>query len=69
LVFDFSFVLVMAALVTGLIWLLDARWLRPRRLQATGGAAGGPAEPILVEYARSFFPIIMLVMVIRSWGV
>jgi len=67
LVFDFSFVLVMAALVTGLIWLLDARWLRPRRLQATSGAAGGPAEPILVEYARSFFPIILLVLVIRSF--
>ena len=67
MVFDFSFVLVMAALVTGLIWLLDARWLRPRRLQATGGAAGGPAEPILVEYARSFFPIILLVLVIRSF--
>ena len=67
MVFDFSFVLVMAALVTGLIWLLDARWLRPRRLQATSGAAGGPAEPILVEYARSFFPIILLVLVIRSF--
>ena len=67
MVFDFSFVLVMAALVTGLIWLLDARWLRPRRLQATSGAGGGPAEPILVEYARSFFPIILLVLVIRSF--
>jgi signal peptidase I len=67
LVFDFSFVLVVAALVTGLIWLLDARLLRPRRLRATGSAAGGPSEPILVEYARSFFPIILLVLVIRSF--
>jgi signal peptidase I len=67
LVFDFSFVLVLAALVTGLIWLLDARLLRPRRLRAAGSAGGRAPEPILVEYARSFFPIILLVLVIRSF--
>jgi signal peptidase I len=63
LVFDFSFVLVLAALVTGLIWLVDSRVFRPRRLQA----AGNVVEPVLVEYARSFFPIILLVLVIRSF--
>jgi signal peptidase I len=67
LVFDFSFFLVVAALVTGLIWLADARLFKPRRLAAAGSAAGGAPEPILVEYARSFFPIILLVLVIRSF--
>jgi signal peptidase I len=67
LVFDFSFVLVLAALVTGLIWLVDSRVFRPRRLQAAGSAAGNADEPLLVEYARSFFPIILLVLVIRSF--
>ena len=67
MVFDFSFFLVIAALVTGLVWLVDARVFRPRRLRAAGSAAGGPPEPILVEYARSFFPIIVLVLVIRSF--
>jgi signal peptidase I len=67
LVFDFSFFLVIAALVTGLVWLIDARVFRPRRQRGTGSAVGGPPEPILVEYARSFFPIILLVLVIRSF--
>ncbi|MGB7905559.1 MAG: signal peptidase I, partial [Steroidobacteraceae bacterium] len=67
MVFDFSFFLVIAALVTGLVWLVDARVFRPRRQRGTGSAAGGPPEPILVEYARSFFPIILLVLVIRSF--
>ena len=67
MVFDFSFFLVLAALVTGLVWLADARVFRPQRQRRTGAAAGGPPEPILVEYARSFFPIILLVLVIRSF--
>jgi len=67
LVFDFSFFLVLAVLVTGLVWFVDARLLRPRRLAASGSAAGSSPEPIVVEYARSFFPIILLVLVIRSF--
>jgi signal peptidase I len=64
LIFDFSFVLVLATLVTGLIWAVDAWLLKPRRV-AGGGAP--PAEPIVVEYARSFFPIILIVLLIRSF--
>ena len=65
MVFDFSFVLVVATLVTGAIWAADARYFRPRRLQT---ASGGPVrEPVIVEYARSFFPIILIVLLIRSF--
>ncbi len=66
MIFDFSFVLVVAALVTGLIWAADARYFRPRRMAAAGGGPA-PAEPVLVDYARSFFPIIVVVLVIRSF--
>jgi signal peptidase I len=66
LVLDFSFWLVVATLVTGLVWAADAWVFRPRRLQRA--AAGTlPREPVLVEYARSFFPIILIVLVIRSF--
>jgi len=66
LIFDFSFVLVLATLVTGLIWAADAWYLKPRRLaDAPGGAP--PPEPTLVEYSRSFFPIILAVLLIRSF--
>ena len=66
MVFDFSFWLVVATLVTGIIWAADAWYLRPRRLGRT--AAGAlPDEPVVVEYARSFFPIILIVLLIRSF--
>jgi signal peptidase I len=67
LVFDFSFVLVLATLVTGLVWALDAWVLKPRRLQAAAATGAEPREPVLVEYARSFFPIILIVLLIRSF--
>jgi signal peptidase I len=66
LVFDFSFVLVLASLVTGLVWAADAWYFKPRRLaRAEPGTL--PAEPVLVEYSRSFFPIIVVVLLIRSF--
>jgi signal peptidase I len=72
LVFDFSFVLVVATVLTGLIWAADVWLFRPKRVAAgdTGSksaAAHAAAEPVLVEYARSFFPIILIVLVIRSF--
>ncbi len=46
--------------ITGLIWLLDKFVWAPKRLS-------NQAEPIIVEYAKSFFPIILAVLVIRSF--
>ena len=59
-IYDFSFLLVALAAVSGAIWGADHWLLRPRR-------AAGAREPIVVEYARSFFPIILLVLVVRSF--
>ncbi len=76
---DFPTILVVATLVTGLIWALDAALLAPRRRERVAAleSAGQPLnddareqvtrEPLLVEYARSFFPIILLVLVVRSF--
>jgi signal peptidase I len=66
LIFDFSFFLVLATIVTGLVWAADAWLFKPRRL-ARAQAGALPGEPVLVEYARSFFPIILIVLVIRSF--
>lgn len=66
MIFDFSFVLVLATLVTGLVWAADAWYFKPRRL-ARAQAGVLPREPVLVEYSRSFFPIILIVLVIRSF--
>jgi signal peptidase I len=61
--FDFELAMVVASTVTGVVWLLDRRLFAPRRL----AAGAGPAEPTLVEYCRSFFPIILLVLFVRSF--
>ncbi len=72
--FNFPALLVLATLVTGGIWLLDAALLAPRRrrlAEATAGGAMGVAgpvrEPVLVEYAKSFFPVILAVLLLRSF--
>ena len=56
--------LVLATLATGIVWLADAAVLRRRR---KGKVAGG--EPLLVEYARSFFPVLLVVLLLRSFVV
>jgi len=78
--FDFPAFLVLACLVTGSIWLADAVLLAPRRrrsalhpsgaetrLDADDAPMAGYKEPILVEYARSFFPVILIVLLLRSF--
>ena len=54
------FMLVILAL-TGLVWLLDALLFRRAR------TAAGRADPVVVEYAKSFFPVILAVFLIRSF--
>ncbi len=79
--FDFALWLVILTFVTGVIWLLDRLFLyggRKRRAEALAQADGTEAErqqrsheamrePIIVEYARSFFPVILIVLLFRSF--
>ena len=58
---DFSLVLVLATALSGIIWAVDAL------LFARGRARVEAGQPVLVEYARSFFPILLAVLVIRSF--
>src|SRR5690349_18450186 len=70
MIFDFSFILVAATLLTGLIWAVDSLFFKPSRLRdaaSRGVSADNVREPIVVEYARSFFPVILIVLVIRSF--
>jgi len=62
MVFDFSFVLVALALFTGLVWGIDHWIFAPRR-----AARGQTKEPVLVDYSRSFFPVIVIVLLLRSF--
>ncbi|MDO8349780.1 MAG: signal peptidase I [Gallionella sp.] len=57
---DFALIMFVLLLVTGGIWLLDRFALAAKR-------GSGVAEPWWVEYAKSFFPVILIVFCIRSF--
>jgi signal peptidase I len=59
---DFALIMFVLLLVTGGIWLLDRLMLAARR-------GSEVAEPWWVEYAKSFFPVILVVFFIRSFFV
>ena len=80
--FDFALMLVVLTGVTGLLWLGDRLLLAParrRRAAALESMTSLPAaerktraeeavrEPIVVEYARSFFPVLLLILLFRSF--
>jgi len=67
---DFSAVLFGITAITGVAWLLDVALLRPRRTRAARAAGKDAAlipEPGTVDYARSFFPVALVVLVLRSF--
>lgn len=60
---DFQAIMLVATVITGAIWGLDAWLFAPRRRAAKETAK----EPLIVEYSRSFFPIILIVLLLRSF--
>ncbi|ADL55218.1 signal peptidase I [Gallionella capsiferriformans] len=57
---DFALIMFVLLLVSGSISLLD-------RYSLANSRAAGVAEPWWVEYAKSFFPVILIVFCIRSF--
>jgi len=67
---DFSLALVIIAVVTGLAWALDAALLSGQRAAAARAAGKDPSvvsEPGTVDYARSFFPVAVIVLLLRAF--
>lgn len=57
---DFEAWLAIATIVTGLVWLLDRLFLRRARAEDD--------EPnAIIEFARSFFPVLLAVLVLRAF--
>lgn len=72
--FDFPTILTLLTLVTGLIWAIDSMIFAPKRRELAVdpdadevARAKAHREPVLVEYARSFFPVILIVLLLRSF--
>ena len=77
---DFSLLLVLAVALSGVVYLLDVLVLKPKRRQRFATAEANtkegldPAtsekllkEPWPVDYARSFFPVLLVVLLVRSF--
>ena len=81
--FDFPTIMVLAVFITGVIWALDAWLWAPKRKQQFDELSHGDKalteerleqerdrllkEPVLVEYSRSLFPVILIVLILRSF--
>ncbi len=78
---NFPLILVLGTAITGVVWLIEIFLLKPRRKAAAllakeglqDGKASGEAlekilrEPVVVEYSISFFPVLLIVLVLRSF--
>lgn len=68
---DFSLVLLVITAVSGVVWAIDRLFLLRGRIaaaQAAGRDPGKLEEPGTVDYARSFFPIMATLLVVRSFA-
>jgi signal peptidase I len=64
----FTDFLLIATLMTGLVWMLDRLFWRPRRLiNVFSSSPKEKSEPLIVEYCRAFFPVLLLVFLLRSF--
>ena len=58
----FALILTVLVIVSGGIYLLDMFFLKKTRL-----AKGYQETPVFIEYARDYFPVLLIVLVIRSF--
>jgi len=64
---DLPTIFILLLSIAGAIWLVDATLLKPRRTRLAQAQGARTVDPLLVQYARSFFPVILIVVLIRSF--
>src|SRR3954470_6728431 len=57
---NFALILFVLTATTGVFWLVD-------RLFFAGKRAEGAREPVWGEYSKSFFPVLLVVFLLRSF--
>ncbi len=68
---NFELILAITLAVTGLIWLIDLVSRLFRRLSTAGGPPDAHPKRVswVVDFARSFFPVLLIVFALRSFVV
>lgn len=65
---DFSLLLVILTALTGLVWLFDSLFFRRRRMdRVVQKKVEPPRDPVIIEYSRSLFPVLLIVLLFRSF--
>ncbi len=65
---DFSLLLVILTAFAGLVWLADSLFFRRRRMDRAVHKKGQPSrDPVIIEYCRTLFPVLLMVLLFRSF--
>jgi len=76
MILDFSFYLFVAVVFTGVVWLIDKWFFESKRNQLVHNStqvhqgvevSRKAKEPVLVEYSKSFFPVLLIVFLLRGF--
>ena len=67
MIWDFSAILAILSLLSGGIWLVDHFFFARKRLSAQKKNYDEIKDPLVVDYAKSFFPIFLIVLLLRSF--
>ncbi len=76
MILDFSFYLFIGVVFTGLVWLIDKLFFEAKRNQVIQNSSQvhqgveisrKGKEPVIVEYSKSFFPVLLIVFLLRGF--
>ncbi|MDF1653567.1 MAG: signal peptidase I [Coxiellaceae bacterium] len=63
---NFPFILLCLTCISGAIWLVDSLFFaKQRQAKVTDGSSA--KLPLIAEYAKSFFPVFLIVLLLRSF--
>ena len=65
--FDFSAILLALTVLFGVVWGLDRLFLYKKRKARLDASGEEYRDPVPVDWARSLFPVVLVVLVLRSF--
>jgi signal peptidase I len=65
--FDFSAILLGLTVLFGVVWALDRLLLFKKRKARLDAAGAEYRDPVAVDWARSLFPVVLVVLLLRSF--
>jgi signal peptidase I len=65
--FDFSAILLGLTVVFGVVWGLDRLFLYKKRKARLDASGAEYRDPVPVDWARSLFPVVLIVLLLRSF--